>query len=74
METPVIVEVPSGPTLEAHLDLLDSAAAGLVLCHPHPLYGGDMDNPVIIRAAEVAQALVPRDFIERPLIAHHRLA
>ena len=57
METPVIVEVPSGPTLEAHLDLLDSAAAGLVLCHPHPLYGGDMDNPVIIRAAEVAQAL-----------------
>jgi len=57
VETPVIVEVPSGPTLEAHLDLLDSAAAGLVLCHPHPLYGGDMDNPVIIRAAEVAQAL-----------------
>lgn len=57
METPVVVEVPGGPTLEAHLDFPDSAAAGLVLCHPHPLYGGDMDNPVIIRAAEVAQSL-----------------
>jgi alpha/beta superfamily hydrolase len=57
VETPVVVEVPGGPTLEAHLDFPDSAAAGLVLCHPHPLYGGDMDNPVIIRAAEVAQSL-----------------
>ena len=57
METPVVVEVPGGPRLEAHLDLPDAATAGLVLCHPHPLYGGDMDNPVIIRAAEVAQAL-----------------
>ena len=26
------------------------------MCHPHPLYGGDMDNPVVIRAVEVAQA------------------
>ena len=50
METPVVVEVPGGPRLEAHLDLPDAATAGLVLCHPHPLYGGDMDNPVIIRA------------------------
>jgi alpha/beta superfamily hydrolase len=57
VETPVVVEVPGGPTLEAHLDFPDSAAAGLVLCHPHPLYGGNMDNPVIIRAAEVAQSL-----------------
>lgn len=57
METPVVVEVPGGPTLEAQLALPDPAVAGLVLCHPHPLYGGDMDNPVIIRAAEVAQAL-----------------
>ncbi|PYM59679.1 MAG: alpha/beta hydrolase [Candidatus Rokuibacteriota bacterium] len=53
----MVVEVPGGPRLEAHLDLPDAATAGLVLCHPHPLYGGDMDNPVIIRAAEVAQAL-----------------
>jgi uncharacterized protein len=28
-----------------------------VICHPHPLYGGDMDNPVVTRVAEVAQGL-----------------
>ena len=25
-----------------------------MLCHPHPLYGGEMDNPVIAVAAEAA--------------------
>ena len=33
-----------------------AARSGLVICHPHPLYGGDMDNPVVVRAAEVAQS------------------
>lgn len=27
-------------------------APGVVLCHPHPLYGGDMDNNVIVALAE----------------------
>ncbi|PYM32004.1 MAG: alpha/beta hydrolase, partial [Candidatus Rokuibacteriota bacterium] len=31
--------------LEARLSSLTAPAGGLVLCHPHPLYGGDMDNP-----------------------------
>src|SRR5512132_3750608 len=57
MTLPVESEVPGGPRLEARLMESPAAAAGVVLCHPHPLYGGDMDNPVIIRAAEVAQVL-----------------
>jgi alpha/beta superfamily hydrolase len=45
-----------GPALEALLHLPDGAPPfpGIVLCHPHPLYGGDMYNNVtgaIVRAA-----------------------
>jgi alpha/beta superfamily hydrolase len=31
-----------------------SVKGGVILCHPHPQYGGDMHNPVITTAAEVA--------------------
>jgi len=31
--------------------------AGAVICHPHPLYGGDMDNPVVVRALEICAEL-----------------
>lgn len=31
-----------------------SVKGGVVLCHPHPQYGGDMDSPVITTAAEAA--------------------
>jgi alpha/beta superfamily hydrolase len=44
---------PDGPSLEARVAVPPGAAGGVVVCHPHPLYGGDMDNPVVIRAAEV---------------------
>ena len=54
-EVPVMVEVPGGPTLEARLFLPAAPRGALVVCHPHPLYGGDMENPVVIRASEVAQ-------------------
>lgn len=45
-----------GVALEARLALPDGASAGVVICHPHPLYGGDMDNPVVVRVAEVCGA------------------
>lgn len=55
-EEAIVVTVPGGPALEARLQAPGAPIGGFVLCHPHPLYGGDMDNPVVIRAAEVAQA------------------
>lgn len=50
------IDVRSGPRLAAKLAMPEGSRAGLVVCHPHPLYGGDMDNPVVVRVAEVAQA------------------
>lgn len=46
-----------GVQLEAQLALAPTATAGVVACHPHPLYGGDMHNPVIVRAVEVCAAM-----------------
>ena len=56
MEEALTVRVPDGPALEARLAPLANPKGGFVVCHPHPLYGGNMDNPVVIRVAEVAQA------------------
>ena len=56
MEEASTIRVPDGPALEARLAPVASPKGGYVVCHPHPLYGGDMDNPVVIRSAEVAQA------------------
>jgi alpha/beta superfamily hydrolase len=52
-ERRVALAVRAGVTLDGRLAAPLDATAGVVLCHPHPLYGGDMDNPVVIRAAEV---------------------
>jgi len=40
-------------TLEARLAVPPGAQVGVVISHPHPLYGGDMDNPVVTRIVEV---------------------
>src|SRR5713226_70919 len=56
MEEALTIRVPDGPVLEARLAPLANPKGGFVVCHPHPLYGGDMDNPVVLRAAEVTQA------------------
>jgi uncharacterized protein len=56
MEEALAIHVPDGPAPEARLGPVTSPKGGFVLCHPHPLYGGDMDNPVVIRSVDVAQA------------------
>jgi alpha/beta superfamily hydrolase len=43
-------------TLEARLAVPPGARVGVVVTHPHPLYGGDMDNPVVERIVEVCAA------------------
>ena len=55
MEEELLIEVAQGIRLEARLGKTDEIAGGLVVCHPHPLYGGDMENPVVLRASEVAR-------------------
>jgi hypothetical protein len=55
VEDEVWIDVGGGVRLEARLGIAEEAAGSLVVCHPHPLYGGDMDNPVVVRAAEVAR-------------------
>jgi alpha/beta superfamily hydrolase len=43
-------------SLEARLAVPPGAKIGVVVSHPHPLYGGDMDNPVVDRMVEVCTA------------------
>jgi uncharacterized protein len=38
--------------LEGRLSLPEGASAAAVVCHPHPEYGGTMDNPVVVAATE----------------------
>ena len=58
----LFVPGPSGP-LEAKLWEPPPGAATpvvAVFCHPHPLYGGTMDNKVVFRAAKgLAEAGIP---------------
>jgi len=56
MEEGLTIPLRDGPALEGRLGAVATPRGGFVVCHPHPLYGGDMDNPVVIRAVEVAQA------------------
>ena len=51
------VFIPStGIRLEGLLSIQEASyfRGGVILCHPHPQYGGDMDHPVITTAMEAA--------------------
>jgi alpha/beta superfamily hydrolase len=56
-EQSVSLAVGRDLSLEALLALPASPTAGVVICHPHPLYGGDMENPVVVRVQEVCSSL-----------------
>lgn len=44
-------------SLEAALHLPDATPApGVVVCHPHPLYGGDMDNNIVVAVCDALAA------------------
>ena len=48
---PVAIPAGAGLALEGALAMPPETLAGVVVCHPHPLYGGDMDNPVVLATA-----------------------
>jgi hypothetical protein len=52
-ETAATLTTADGVALEALLGAPPTPRGGAVICHPHPLYGGDMDNPVVVRLAQV---------------------
>lgn len=58
MRTSKITIMSNNLSLEACLDLPADPGpyAGVVLCHPHPLYGGNMDNNVILAVSRALTA------------------
>lgn len=53
-EQPVFFEA-AGVRLQGMYSHASSPVAGAVICHPHPLYGGTMDNNVVIAVAQTLQ-------------------
>ncbi|HEV2309774.1 MAG TPA: alpha/beta hydrolase, partial [Acidimicrobiia bacterium] len=45
--TPVMLVTEDGHTLEGELATAEDARVAVVLCHPHPTYGGTMRSIVI---------------------------
>jgi alpha/beta superfamily hydrolase len=54
-ERPLTLRLDAGIALEGALALPAGAHTGVVVCHPHPLYGGDMDSPVVVAAARACR-------------------
>src|SRR5262249_39199968 len=49
----VLAGLPGEPSLEARVQGPETAARAVVLCHPHPLYGGTMHSAVVLAVAKV---------------------
>lgn len=54
-EEKVFIQI-NGIQLEGLLTIQEASSykGGVLLCHPHPLYGGDMNHPVITTVRDVA--------------------
>jgi hypothetical protein len=50
----LLIEGPCGPLEALHLELPDARGLAL-LCHPHPLYGGTMQNKVVATLQRAAR-------------------
>lgn len=48
-----IAGIGGGPSLEARVHVAPGAVRAVVLCHPHPLYGGTMHSPVPLAIARL---------------------
>lgn len=55
-EQPARIPVAPGLVLEGQLAIPPGASAGVVVCHPHPLYGGDMDSAVVVATVQACAA------------------
>ncbi len=53
----VDVEIPGPERLVGKLGVRDGAPAAMLLCHPHPLYGGSMENKIVVLAARLMYRL-----------------
>jgi uncharacterized protein len=55
-ERPVTIDVTQGLTLEGALALPDAPRLGVAVAHPHSLYGGNMDSPVVVAVVQACAA------------------
>jgi alpha/beta superfamily hydrolase len=54
-----IVGLDGGPSLDARIHVPPNAGRAVVICHPHPLYGGSMHSPVPLAIAKRLSDEVP---------------
>jgi alpha/beta superfamily hydrolase len=52
-ESVTLSGLPGEPALEARVRVTPDATRAVLLCHPHPLYGGTMHSAVVVAIAKV---------------------